>query len=132
MHRLQTRPIKRKERNYMKRFYMILLALVMAVALIVPFAAPAMACTQGCTPGYWKNNALNWEAVSWGPTGYLTTATFDSVFARTITIKYNGADLTNPTLLEALQAKGGGFNNLARQGVAALLNAAHPGCSRGH
>lgn len=34
--------------------------------------------------------------------------------------------LTNPTLLQALEANGGGINAIARQAVAALLNASNP------
>ena len=37
--------------------------------------------------------------------------------------------ITNPTLLQALQANGGGINALARHAVAALLNASSPDVS---
>ena len=77
---------------------------------------------EGCTPGFWKNHP---EA--WGPTGFLTTQTLESVF--------NVPDafgLDNVTLIDAL-GFGGGKGNLGsakillRAAVAAILNASHPG-----
>jgi len=45
---------------------------------------------------------------------------------RTTTDRYNqGGLISNPTLEEALNARGGGINQFARESVAALLNAAH-------
>lgn len=70
---------------------------------------------QGCSLGYWKNHLA-----AWGPTGFTPNADFDTVFGV-------NAFTPNRTLLQALQAGGGGINNLGRQGVAALLDAAHPG-----
>jgi len=85
---------------------------------------------QGCTPGYWKNNAAKWGAVSWGPTGYSPDDLFSDVFGVVITVRSGGkSTIEDPTLLEALQANGGGVNALARHAVAALLNAAHPNIS---
>jgi hypothetical protein len=71
--------------------------------------------TQGCSHGYWKNHPAAWAA-----TGYAVSQDFDAVFGV-------NAFTPNRTLLQALQAGGGGINNLGRQGVAALLDAAHPG-----
>lgn len=70
---------------------------------------------EGCSHGYWKNHLDSWAA-----TGYSPAQDFDAVF---------GVDAFSPdrTLLQALQAGGGGINNLGRQGVAALLGASHPG-----
>jgi len=71
--------------------------------------------SEGCTPGYWKNHV---EA--WAPTGYTPETLFVDVF---------GIDLSPigiHTLFEAVWAKGGGLNKLARHGTAALLSAAHP------
>ena len=82
---------------------------------------------QGCTPGYWKNNAEKWEAVSW--VGYTPGQSFSSVFGRVIEVKVDKVMVTDPTLLEALSAKGGGINALARHAVAALLNASNPNIS---
>jgi len=55
----------------------------------------------------------------------------EDAFDTVITIKWKKKkgkpqDLTDPTLLQALQAKGGGINKLARHGAAALLNVANP------
>ncbi len=76
-----------------------------------------------CSPGYWKQSQHfgNWE-------GYSPTDTFASVFGETITIMWSAkgkpAPVENPTLLQALEANGGGINMLARATVGALLNAA--------
>ncbi len=71
------------------------------------------ACAQGCGQGYWKNHTDRW------PVAYATTSDFDAVF---------GVNAFTPdiTLLQALKREGGGVNALARQAVAALLNAASP------
>jgi hypothetical protein len=68
---------------------------------------------QGCTPGFWKNK----KRLPLWPLD--PDADFDTTF---------GVDLFDPdiTLGEAVRAKGGGDNKLARHGTAALLNAAHP------
>lgn len=71
--------------------------------------------TEGCSHGYWKNHLG-----AWGPTGYTPSMSFNTVFGVT-------AFTPDRTLLQALQAGGGGINNLGRQGTAALLDAAHPG-----
>jgi uncharacterized repeat protein (TIGR01451 family) len=81
---------------------------------------------EGCTPGFWKNNAVNWEAVAWGPTGFEPSDEFFDVFGVHITVKVGKQSITDPTLLEALNAQGGGINALARHAVAALLNSAQP------
>lgn len=69
---------------------------------------------EGCTPGYWKNHLEDWPA-----TGYSPADDFDTTF---------GVDLFDPdiTLEQAVNAKGGKVNRLARHGTAALLSAAHP------
>jgi len=67
---------------------------------------------EGCTPGYWKNHFEDWP-----PTGYSPS---DGVF---VTF---GVDLGYATLGDAIFAKGGHVNELARHGTAALLSAAHP------
>jgi len=75
---------------------------------------------EGLTPGFWKNHLSLWQ-------GYSPTDKFNAVFGVSITIDGN----SNPTLLQALQAKGGivpakgVYDALARQAVAALLNANH-------
>lgn len=68
---------------------------------------------QGCTPGYWKNHLTSW------PYLYTPTARFADVFVVVI-------PNDSLTLQQALNFGGGGFNKIARYGVAALLSAAHP------
>lgn len=69
---------------------------------------------EGCTPGYWKqpHHFDSWEA-----TGYEPGDSFDVVF---------GVDSSFDTLLDGVEAKGGGEKALARHAVAALLNASSP------
>lgn len=90
---------------------------------------------QGCTPGYWRNHstaANGNQADAWIPTGFTGDQLFSDtgVFDRLITITSGGKGrpvlLTDPTLLDAVVAAGGGTSALARHAVAALLNAAHP------
>ncbi len=63
----------------------------------------------GCSHGYWKNHSKSWPA-----TGYSLTDNFDAVFG----ITHYGT----LTLDQALNLNGGGFNALAREATAALLN----------
>jgi hypothetical protein len=85
---------------------------------------------EGCTPGYWRQEQ---HFDSWIPTPYTPGQTFSAVFGCSITIKWSETgkpqEVTNPTLLQALEAKGGGESALARHAVAALLNAANPDVS---
>lgn len=81
----------------------------------------AMGCGgEGCSHGFWKNHE---EA--WAPTGYDPSDDFDATFSDCTFV----CDAFDPdiTLSKALELKGGGLNALAREAVAALLNAAHPG-----
>jgi len=68
--------------------------------------------TQGCGHGYWKNHESSWPAT------HPTSEKFNTVF---------GVTWFDPnlTLGAALKLQGGKQNEVARQGVAALLNAAH-------
>lgn len=78
---------------------------------------------EGCTPGYWKQEQ---HFDSW-PAPYTPETLFSEVFGSVITVRAGGQDtIEDPTLLQALDANGGGVNALARQAVAALLNAASP------
>ncbi len=63
----------------------------------------------GCSHGYWKTHPTSWTG-----TGYSLTDNFDAVFG----ITHYGT----MTLDQALDLKGGGFNALAREATAALLN----------
>ncbi|MFV5702153.1 T9SS type A sorting domain-containing protein, partial [Flavobacterium sp. XS2P12] len=66
---------------------------------------------EGCTLGYWKNHTDRWCSA------YTPSMLFGDVFVNA------PSNLANLTLLQALNLGGGGIFNLARQGVAALLNA---------
>ena len=66
-------------------------------------------------------------------TNFTPDDSFSSAFGVGIEVKFKEKGtkgkpplLNDPTLIQALQAKGGGVNALARQAVAALLNAASP------
>lgn len=78
---------------------------------------------QYCSPGYWKQSQHfgNWS-------GFSPDQSFSSVFGETITVMWSQkgkpAPVVDPTLLQALQANGGGINMLSRATVGALLNAA--------
>ena len=91
-------------------------------ALSVPLSGGG----EGCTPGYWKQKHHFDSWVNFEPTDL-----FSDVFEETITIRYGKKrkKVEDPTLLQALKAKGGGINALARHTVAALLNAASPDVS---
>ncbi|TDE41527.1 T9SS type A sorting domain-containing protein, partial [Flavobacterium rhamnosiphilum] len=65
---------------------------------------------EGCTLGYWKNHTNRWCS------SYTPSMLFGDVFEDA------PSKLADLTLLKALNLGGGGIFNLARQGVAALLN----------
>jgi hypothetical protein len=69
---------------------------------------------EGCTPGFWKQSQ---HLDSW--VGFAPSDKFEAVFG----VNVPG----DPTLLQALNARGGGINALERHAVAALLNASSPG-----
>lgn len=76
--------------------------------------------TEGCTPGYWRQEH---HFDSW--TGYTPDQLFSDVFDRVITVGTGGrTTASDPTLLQAVWANGGGVNALARHATAALLNSA--------
>ena len=81
---------------------------------------------EGCTPGFWKQPQHFDSWVGFAPGDF-----YDTVFGVDATLVGfgNRPTLTNPTLLQALQAGGGGQNALARHAVAALLNASNPDVS---
>lgn len=90
---------------------------LVATGQVVDFGPKDVTCSspgdEGCTPGFWKNHLDAWEA-----TGYYPDDIFDSVFS----VSLFGPDFT---LENAVWARGGGNNKLARHGTAALLNADH-------
>jgi hypothetical protein len=73
--------------------------------------------SEGCTPGYWKNHEEAWD--TYNPEDSFNTALDVNLFDPDI------------TLMEALKARGGHENRLARHAAAALLNAAHPDLADG-
>ncbi|MFC1792527.1 hypothetical protein ACFL3Q_02955 [Planctomycetota bacterium] len=79
---------------------------------------------EGCTPGFWKNNGDKHGASAWDC--FSPSTRFGDVFLLNdpLVIRGKGKNtITNPTLLQALGANGGGVNAMIRHGVAALLNA---------
>ncbi len=88
--------------------------------VIVNTLIPVVA--EYCSPGYWKQSQ---HFDSW--VGYSPNQTFQSVFGTNITIMWSAkgkpGPVTNPTLLQVLEANGGGTSSLARAAVGALLNA---------
>lgn len=75
---------------------------------------------EGCTPGYWRQEH---HFDSW--TDHSPSDLFSSVFDRVITVRTGGRSTkADPTLLQAVWAKGGEVNALARHATAAILNAA--------
>jgi hypothetical protein len=74
---------------------------------------------EGCSPGFWKNHIELWSDVGLSP-GDDFDVVFDFINSPFME-GYGG------TLEEAINAKGGNRNALARHGVAALLSALHEG-----
>jgi uncharacterized repeat protein (TIGR01451 family) len=80
---------------------------------------------EGCTPGFWKQDQ---HFDSW--VGFAPEDSFEDVFGVDVTLRAGGQNtIDDPTLLDALNATGGGVNALARHAVAALLNASNPDVS---
>ena len=78
---------------------------------------------EACSQGFWKNHPE-----SWGPTGFAPDdLLLDAFLITDVSSPEIPADFdVDLTLMSALQATGGSFNQTLLQGVAALLNAAHP------
>jgi hypothetical protein len=77
---------------------------------------------EGCVPGFWKNSPGCWGCVD-------PDLSFNDVFDVVITVRTGGKKtpyITDPSLMQALNANGGGINAMARHAVAALLNACDP------
>ena len=82
--------------------------------------------TEGCSPGHWKNEAKrnpggggDWTNTGLNPDTLLLNTFFNPDFPE---LRTKSGDGTNPTLTEALNAKGGNENALAREVAAALAN----------
>lgn len=78
--------------------------------------------TEGCTPGFWKNHPEDWPA-GVTPDTKMSAIFNGGSFTTIITIKVNNQQVTDPTIMQALNAQGGGVNALARHAAAAYLNA---------
>lgn len=79
---------------------------------------------EGCTPGFWKNNGDKHGASAWDC--FSPDTLFSVVFSLKEPLKIRGKGqrtITDPALLQALGANGGGVNAMVRHGVAAMLNA---------
>ncbi len=77
---------------------------------------------QGCTLGYWKNHLDRWSCYS--PSTLYGTIFGDGVAGSDVGASDGiSAEMELLTLEQALNLGGGSVNNLARQSVAALLNA---------
>jgi len=74
-------------------------------------------CVNGCKSSYWKSKTGSWK-------GYQTGQKFNQVFGVNLVA-------SNATLHDALKNDRDGKDALAREAVAALLNAAHPQVSYG-
>jgi len=80
---------------------------------------------EGCTPGFWKNNGDKHGASAWcerfSPSDPIS---WHFMLNETLVIRGKGkSTISNPTLLQALDANGGGVNAMIRHGIAAMLNA---------
>jgi len=117
----------------MERFFKTRFVLIICLTFGLGFAFSSVVQAQGdqgCGPGFWKQDQ---HLDFWVGEGVTPDASFSSVFGVGIdvTFKEKGTKgkpslLNDPSLIQALQAKGGKVNALARQAVAALLNAESP------
>ena len=117
----------------MERFFKTRFVLIICLAFGLGFAFSSVVQAQGdqgCGPGFWKQEQ---HVVFWTDIDFTPDDLFSTVFGAEIEVKFKEKGtkgkpplLNDPTLIQALQAKGGGVNALARQAVAALLNAASP------
>jgi len=76
---------------------------------------------EGCTPGYWRSHLESWDETGLSPE-YKFSEVFGLLESETITINQHPNRIVDPTLEEAVNAKGGGLSALVRHSVAALLN----------
>ncbi|APG61102.1 hypothetical protein LPB144_12125 [Christiangramia salexigens] len=78
---------------------------------------------EGCTLGYWKNHTDRWPASQPEAPDDNICNTFTTCLDYGLVFTNAPSSISGMSLLEALNARGGGIYNLARQSVAALLNA---------
>ena len=116
----------------MERFFKTRFVLIICLVFGLGFALSSVVQAQGeqgCGPGFWKQEQHSDFWVNRAPDD-LFYEVFGIAEADRLEIrlkkKDGGGTTTNPTLLEALNAPGGGINALTRQAVAALLDAENP------
>jgi hypothetical protein len=80
---------------------------------------------EGCNPGFWKDNGDKHGASAWCER-FSPSDPISMHFAlnEDLVIRGKGkSTISDPTLLQALRANGGGVNAMIRHGIAAMLNA---------
>ena len=95
------------------------------------FAQPG---EEGCSSGFWKNDASKRGEATWDDTNFdpddkwlvILSAELDPITIRVKDGPGKPTETSDPTLLQMLNARGGGVNALAREAVAALLNESNP------
>jgi len=88
------------------------------------FSNQAFAGSTGegtCSSGFWKNDDSKNDAENW-PEDTTPEDSYEEIFGVDTTLRTKGGDDNNPSLRDALNAKGGKENALAREAAAALLN----------
>lgn len=111
-------------KKLVKRKFIVIFCLALGFGLAFSSVVQAQG-DQGCSLGFWKQEQHFdfWEVAA--PTELFSTHFGSSIEIR-LKNKDGGGTTDDPTLLQALRSPGGGINALARQAVAALLNAASP------
>jgi len=80
---------------------------------------------EGCSPGFWKTDASKRGEATWDDTVFGPDELWEDIF-NPVELRVKSGNADSPTLEEALNAKGGKINALAREAVAAILNDSHP------
>ena len=80
---------------------------------------------EGCSPGFWKTDASKRDEAAWADTAFGPDELWEDFFDP-VTLRVKSGTPSDPTLEEALNAKGSKINALAREAVAAILNDSHP------
>jgi hypothetical protein len=85
---------------------------------------PSGSFGEGCQVLFWKQHNTSGPLSDEWPQGFDPDYLYNVIFQTNISITMeNGDTNSDPTLLEALNADGEGINRLARESVAAILNA---------
>ncbi|MEH6586716.1 MAG: hypothetical protein V7720_09155, partial [Halioglobus sp.] len=81
---------------------------------------------EGNTPGFWKNNAEQWDAIAWPHLSQDQLLFEPTQLLSTLFPALEGSQQGGLSLEDALDLNGGGEKALIRHAVAAVLNAAQP------